>query len=87
MRIPAEHGQGREARARPALQPRQIGATIAACSGTAETKLARPAQPVLALAAGGAAKAGKTTALMSGAQAVASMTKAATLAKRYKPAR
>jgi uncharacterized protein with GYD domain len=41
----------------------------------------------LAVAAGGAVKAGKTTALMSGAQAVAAMTKATTLAKGYQPAR
>ncbi len=41
----------------------------------------------LAVAAGGAVKAGKTTTLMSGAQAVAAMTKATTLAKGYQPAR
>ncbi|MFZ0692581.1 MAG: GYD domain-containing protein [Alphaproteobacteria bacterium] len=41
----------------------------------------------LSVAAGGAARAGKTTALMTGAQAVAAMTKAATLAKSYRPAR
>ncbi|HEX3498209.1 MAG TPA: GYD domain-containing protein [Stellaceae bacterium] len=41
----------------------------------------------LSVAAGGAVKASKTTALMTGAQAVASMTKAATLAKTYQPAR
>ena len=41
----------------------------------------------LAVAAGGAAKAGKTTALMTGAQAVAAMTKAAVVTKTYQPAR
>ena len=41
----------------------------------------------LAAAAGGAIKVGKTTALMSGAQAVAAMTKGATVAKTYTPAR
>ena len=39
----------------------------------------------LSVVAGGAAKAGKTTALMTGAHAVAAMTKAATLAKGYHP--
>ena len=41
----------------------------------------------LAVGAGGAVKASKTTALMSGAQGVAAMTKAATVANAYKPAR
>ena len=41
----------------------------------------------LAVAAGGAAKAAKTTALMSGTEGVAAMTKAATVAKAYQPAR
>jgi uncharacterized protein with GYD domain len=41
----------------------------------------------LALAAGGALKASKTTVLMSGAEAVAGMKKAETIAKVYKPAR
>ncbi len=41
----------------------------------------------LSVAAGGAIKAAKTTALMSGAQAVAAMTKAATVGKTYKRAR
>jgi len=41
----------------------------------------------LAVAAGGAVKAGKTTALMTGAQAVAAMTKAAVVNKTYHPAR
>ena len=41
----------------------------------------------LSVAAGGAARAGKTTALMTGAQAVASMTKAQTINKTYSPAR
>jgi uncharacterized protein with GYD domain len=41
----------------------------------------------LAVAAGGKVKAGKTTALMTGAQAVAAMTKAAAVTKSYKPAR
>jgi uncharacterized protein with GYD domain len=41
----------------------------------------------LAIAAGGAIKASKTTVLMSGAQAVAAMTKADAVAKIYRPAR
>jgi uncharacterized protein with GYD domain len=41
----------------------------------------------LAVAAGGAARSAKTTALMSGAEGVAAMTKAASIAKGYKPAR
>ena len=41
----------------------------------------------LAIAAGGAVKSAKTTVLMSGAEAVASMKKAETVAKIYKPAR
>ena len=41
----------------------------------------------LAVAAGGAAKAAKTTALMSGAEGVAAMTKAAAVTKAYQPAR
>ncbi len=41
----------------------------------------------LAVAAGGAAKSAKTTALMSGAECVAAMTKAASVASAYKPAR
>lgn len=40
-----------------------------------------------AVAAGGAVRAAQTTALMSGAQGVAAMKKAATVAKTYKPAR
>jgi uncharacterized protein with GYD domain len=42
---------------------------------------------VLAAAAGGAIKVGKTTVLMSGSQAVAAMTKGATVGKTYTPAR
>ncbi|HET6308266.1 MAG TPA: GYD domain-containing protein [Rhodopila sp.] len=41
----------------------------------------------LALAAGGALKASKTTVLMTGAEAIAGMKKAETIAKVYKPAR
>ena len=41
----------------------------------------------LAVAAGGAIKASKTTALMTGAQGVDALKKAATVAKTYKPAR
>jgi uncharacterized protein with GYD domain len=41
----------------------------------------------LAIAAGGAIRSAKTTALMSGAEGVAAMTKAAAVAKAYKPAR
>ena len=41
----------------------------------------------LAVAAGGAISKQHTTALMSGAQGVAAMKKAATVAKTYKPAR
>jgi uncharacterized protein with GYD domain len=41
----------------------------------------------LALAAGGALKASKTTVLMTGTQGVGAMTKAGTVAKTYKPAR
>lgn len=41
----------------------------------------------LAVGAGGAIKASKTTALMSGSQAVAGMKKAASVAGSYKPAR
>jgi uncharacterized protein with GYD domain len=41
----------------------------------------------LAVAAGGAAKAAKTTVLMSGAEGVAGMKKADAVAKTYKPAR
>ena len=41
----------------------------------------------LAIAAGGAVKSAKTTVLMSGAEAVAGMKKADTVAKVYKPAR
>lgn len=41
----------------------------------------------LAIAAGGAIKASKTTALMSGAEGVGGMKKAGTVAKVYKPAR
>jgi hypothetical protein len=42
---------------------------------------------VLAITAGGALKAGKTTALMSGAKAVEGLKKAAAVAKIYHPAR
>jgi uncharacterized protein with GYD domain len=45
------------------------------------------ASVALALSAGGALKASKTTALMTGAEGVASMKKAAELAKSYRPAR
>jgi uncharacterized protein with GYD domain len=41
----------------------------------------------LAVAAGGAIKAAKTTVLMSGAEAVTAMTKASSIAAAYKPAR
>jgi uncharacterized protein with GYD domain len=41
----------------------------------------------LAIAAGGAVKSAKTTVLMTGAEAVAGMKKAETVAKGYKPAR
>ena len=41
----------------------------------------------LAVGAGGAVKSAATTVLMSGAQGVAAMKKAATVAKSYKPAR
>jgi uncharacterized protein with GYD domain len=41
----------------------------------------------LALAAGGALKAAKTTVLMTGAQAVNAMKKAGDVGKSYKPAR
>ena len=41
----------------------------------------------MAIAAGGALKAGKTTVLMSGAGAVAALKKAETVAKVYRPAR
>ena len=41
----------------------------------------------LAVGAGGAVKSAKTTALMSGAEGVAAMTRAATVANAYKPAR
>lgn len=41
----------------------------------------------LAIAAGGAIKASKTTVLLTGAQAVAAMTKADAVAKVYRPAR
>ena len=41
----------------------------------------------LAVAAGGAISKGHTTALMSGAQGVAAMKKASTVANVYKPAR
>lgn len=41
----------------------------------------------LAVSAGGAVKAAKTTVLMSGAEGVAGMKKAATVAQAYKPAR
>lgn len=41
----------------------------------------------LAVAAGGAARASKTTPLMSGTQGVAAMKQAATVANTYKPAR
>lgn len=41
----------------------------------------------LAVAAGGAIKASKTTVLLTGAQAVAAMTKADAVAKVYRPAR
>lgn len=40
----------------------------------------------LAVAAGGALKSGKTTVLMSGAQAVEAMKKTAAVAKTYRPA-
>jgi uncharacterized protein with GYD domain len=40
----------------------------------------------LAVAAGGALKSGKTTVLMSGAQAVEAMKKTAAVAKSYRPA-
>jgi hypothetical protein len=39
------------------------------------------------VASGGAVKAAVTTTLMSGAEGVAAMKKAATVAKSYKPAR
>jgi uncharacterized protein with GYD domain len=41
----------------------------------------------MAIAAGGALKAGKTTALMTGAEGVAAMKKAEAVAKVYRPAR
>jgi uncharacterized protein with GYD domain len=41
----------------------------------------------LAVTAGGAIKSGKTTALMTGAQGVEALKKAATVAKIYQPAR
>jgi uncharacterized protein with GYD domain len=41
----------------------------------------------LAVAAGGAAKAGKTTVLMTGTEGVEAMKKADAVAKTYKPAR
>ena len=41
----------------------------------------------IALAAGGAVKASKTTLLMSGAQGVEALNKAGTVAKTYQPAR
>jgi uncharacterized protein with GYD domain len=41
----------------------------------------------LAIAAGGALKAGKTTVLMSGAETVAALKKAEAVAKTYRPAR
>ncbi len=41
----------------------------------------------LAIAAGGAVKSAKTTALMSGAEGVAAMTRAASVAGSYKPKR
>ncbi|MEO8715796.1 MAG: GYD domain-containing protein [Acetobacteraceae bacterium] len=41
----------------------------------------------LAVAAGGAVRSATTTVLMSGAEGVAAMTKAASVAKAYKPAR
>ena len=41
----------------------------------------------LAIAAGGALKASKTTALMTGAQGVDALTKAASVAKTYRPAK
>jgi uncharacterized protein with GYD domain len=41
----------------------------------------------LAVGAGGALKSAKTTALMSGAEGVAAMQKAATVARSYQPAR
>ena len=41
----------------------------------------------LAVGAGGAVKASKTTTLMSGIDAVAAMTKAGVIAKVYRPAR
>ena len=42
---------------------------------------------VLAVGAGGAVRSAKTTALMSGTEGVAAMTKAASVGKAYKPAR
>jgi hypothetical protein len=41
----------------------------------------------VAVAGGGAIKASKTTALMTGAQGVEALKKAGTVAKSYKPAR
>ena len=41
----------------------------------------------IAVAAGGALKAGKTTALLTGAQGVEALKKAARVAKTYQPAR
>jgi uncharacterized protein with GYD domain len=41
----------------------------------------------MAIAAGGALKAGKTTVLMSGADGVAALKKAEAVAKTYRPAR
>ena len=41
----------------------------------------------LAVGAGGAVRSAKTTALMSGTEGVAAMTKAASVGKAYKPAR
>jgi hypothetical protein len=41
----------------------------------------------LAVAAGGAAKASKTTVLMTGAEGMGAMKKADVVAKTYKPAR
>jgi uncharacterized protein with GYD domain len=45
------------------------------------------ASVALAVASGGAVKAAVTTTLMSGAEGVAAMKKAASVAKSYKPAR
>jgi len=70
----------------------QAGSRASGCRGSRSQYVAIPnaesmAAIALALGAGGALKSARTTVLMSGAEGLAAMQKAATVAKSYTPAR